>query len=231
MKPEAVNMFASELALETLSVPTMFLKNYHKAGLDDIQLLIIVHLLTIDANKNIDQILTELNNRMTCSKDQIKERLALLIEKNIVSIAGKLQSNILVSLFYTSWQQDKMPMSEIAVTYDEVASLYTTFEQEFGRLLTPMEGEQIKEWVEKDNFEYSLIKGALKRSVMRGVLNFKYIDSILREWKRKSFRTINEVITFEEKFKAKENQTKDNQKTGRRNQLNLNDKYKDIYMG
>ncbi|AEF94057.1 primosome, DnaD subunit [Desulfotomaculum nigrificans CO-1-SRB] len=83
-----------------------------------------------------------------------------------------------------------------------------TFENEFGRLLSPMEVEQIIAWLEEHQVE--LIFEALRQAVMRGKHNFKYIGSILLEWKKNNLKTLEEVNEYQRRFK--ENRAKQNQR-------------------
>ncbi|SHK89089.1 DnaD domain protein [Desulforamulus aeronauticus] len=73
-----------------------------------------------------------------------------------------------------------------------------TFENEFGRLLSPMEIEHILSWV--DEYEMELILEALRQAVIRGKHNIKYISSILREWHKNNIRTVREVEAHQRQF-------------------------------
>jgi DNA replication protein len=66
----------------------------------------------------------------------------------------------------------------------EQKSLYTIFEEEFGRPLSPLECETLAIWQDQDQHDAILIKHALKEAVLSGKLSFRYIDRILFEWKR-----------------------------------------------
>lgn len=64
-------------------------------------------------------------------------------------------------------------------------SLYALFEDEFGRPLSPLEGETLSIWMDQDHHDAEMIRLALREAVLSGKLNFRYIDRILFEWKRK----------------------------------------------
>jgi len=53
-------------------------------------------------------------------------------------------------------------------------NLYSIFENEFGRPLSPMEVEQINLWSTK--LSSNMVLEALRKAVMMGKHNFKYID-------------------------------------------------------
>ena len=71
-------------------------------------------------------------------------------------------------------------------------SIYNTFEQEFGRSLSPMEKEFINEWKENSISEESIVL-ALKESIFNGVRSFRYIDKILQTWNKEESKTQSET--------------------------------------
>lgn len=65
----------------------------------------------------------------------------------------------------------------------EEINVYYTIEQEFNRLLTPMEKEIINDWLKTRKAE--TIIQAIKESVYNGVTNsLRYIDKILKTWEQ-----------------------------------------------
>ena len=61
----------------------------------------------------------------------------------------------------------------------EERNLFTIFEKEFGRPLSPMELETISGWVDADRYPDELILLALKEAVFAGKLHFRYKFIIL----------------------------------------------------
>ncbi|HBT19998.1 MAG TPA: hypothetical protein DEA47_01305 [Peptococcaceae bacterium] len=105
------------------------------------------------------------------------------------------------------------------------ARLYRCFEKEFGRPLSPIESSQILEWLYGEGYSEELILEALKRAVLRGIINFKYIDSILKGWAKNNLRTSREVSAYEENFSQSQQK-----KNLNKNASKLKRKYEDIYM-
>src|SRR5699024_1293573 len=87
-------------------------------------------------------------------------------------------------------------------------TVFLLFEQEFGRPLSPFEIEMINAWLDQDQIVPSLIKAALRESVLMGKLNFKYIDRILREWKKKGIHTVEEARAASKSFRQNQKQKK-----------------------
>lgn len=71
-------------------------------------------------------------------------------------------------------------------------NLYQVFEQEFGRILSPIEYEIINSWL-NDKVNEDLITAALKEATFNGVKNLRYIDKILYDWKQKGYQKVNDI--------------------------------------
>jgi DnaD and phage-associated domain len=74
---------------------------------------------------------------------------------------------------------------------DEGKHLFYLFENEFGRPVTPLEVDQINAWLTESGPD--LTREALRRAVLQGKLNFRYIDRILLGWQKQNLRTLREV--------------------------------------
>ncbi|WP_019910033.1 DnaD domain protein [Paenibacillus sp. HW567] len=83
----------------------------------------------------------------------------------------------------------------------ESRSLFSIFEKEFGRPLSPMECETISGWVDQDRYPEELILLALKESVFAGKIHFRYIDRILLEWARNRVKNAQDVKAYTQKFR------------------------------
>lgn len=88
----------------------------------------------------------------------------------------------------------------------ERTDIVTAFEKEFARLFSPIEIEEIEDW--ENTYPSILILEALKRAVLGGKLNFKYINSILVEWKKNHIQTSQEIERYEEDFRKRRERNK-----------------------
>ena len=71
--------------------------------------------------------------------------------------------------------------------------LVETFQQELGRLLTPFEIEDLTKTVQDDRTNPDLVKAALREAVFNGKANWKYIQAILRNWRKEGITTLAQV--------------------------------------
>lgn len=82
-------------------------------------------------------------------------------------------------------------------------NIYEFIEENFGRTLTPIEYEKISMW--EDN---ELTRHAIKEAVLNGAYSFKYIDTILENYKKNNILTVQQAQEKEKKFKDNQNKYK-----------------------
>lgn len=239
--------YAADLITEgSLSIPYMLLRNYSQLGMTETELVLLLHIMAFKQTKGDPYPLPEeLAKRMSIDVLAVKGTIASLIEKKMLNVERVFDSrsgewaNIftfdkLFDKLAELWAFEKARQVENinAGTVDKtLGQLYQAFEKEFGRLLTPMESSQIAEWYRGDNFSPELILEALKRAVLRGIFNFKYIDSILRDWSRNKISTAKQANEYERNFQK--HRFSDNQKQNFESDLKKppkKDKYKDLYL-
>src|SRR5690606_13024812 len=80
--------------------------------------------------------------------------------------------------------------------------IFSLFEQEFGRFLSPMECESITMWLDEDGHSAEIIRAALKEAVLAQKISLRYIDRILFEWKKKNVKTLSDVERQTKSFRT-----------------------------
>ena len=88
-------------------------------------------------------------------------------------------------------------IEENSIEYNN-SSIYEFVEKNFGRTLSPLEYEQIREW--EDN---ELTRHAIKQAVLNAKYNLKYINSILNSYEKNNIKTVQQALEEEENFKNK----------------------------
>lgn len=174
-----------------LTIPGYVVKYYSKLDLEGLSFILLIYFINQKGNIlfDINKISSDLNQNSSTILDKINE----LNEKNYISIEmnkvnGIIEEYISVELFYNKIN------SLILDTKGEKKNndIFSLFEQEFGRTLSPMEYESINNWLE-NNINEELIKLALKESVLSGVHNFRYVDKILFDWTKKGYKNASDV--------------------------------------
>lgn len=219
--------FGSDLVLEGFtSVPNILLKVYSKIGITDFQMMLLIQMIRMNAEEREFYPSPEaLGEYMQSEPSKIKMEINELIEKEIISVSEFYDSGknvvfkgydfdplfLKISDIWAVIRAGEIKESERHIKKDgngydfmknmydiKTAELISVFEKEFGRALSPMEAEQISQWA--DEMEAPLVIEALKRAVLGGKHNFKYINSILLEWKKNNLRTLESIAEYDAEF-------------------------------
>ena len=174
-------------------VPSFFVRNYKLFGIDAERAFMLVYLINLkepivcdyqrfasDLNKSVNEIMNDINEL------SLNKLIQIDIKKNS---SMKLEEYISLDLFY-----NKIFMQLIDVVPEEESSenIYSVFEKEFGRTLSPIEFELINGWIEC-NYKEEIILAALKEAIFSGACNFRYIDRILFEWNKKGIDSLDKI--------------------------------------
>lgn len=89
-----------------------------------------------------------------------------------------------------------------AISQNVLKDLVETFQQELGRLLTPFEIEDLTKTIQDDKTSPELVTVALREAVFNGKASWKYIQAILRNWRREGITTVAQVEAKREEREA-----------------------------
>lgn len=186
-----------------LVIPRIIINNYKKLNITEEELIILIFIIDygVDLEYNPSIFVQELN----IDKYKVLELINSLKEKNILTILIK-KENKKVSSEYISLQPlyDKimnivMDNKEKQIEIDE--NIYSIFENELGRTLSPLEYEKIKEMV--TSYGQELVVEALKEAVYNRANNLRYIETILSEWNKKGHKTKADILKDRENYRRK----------------------------
>lgn len=135
----------------------------------------------------IDRILSNLMNRGYISTEENNGKL-------YTSLHGI--QDLLIKTFLLSIKKEPSTQAK-----SKSKTLYTLFENEFGRPLTYLEMETIRNWLDEE-FSEETIKSALNEAVLARAKNIRYIDKILLEWKQQQERKKEGYSTVNDQYRA-----------------------------
>lgn len=181
---------------DQLNIPTRLLENYKKLDLNEQDVIVIVHIINFQKQNQFLPSFDQIAEHMTINENEVANILKKLRNKGYLLIDQVTGENDLVHEWYSI-----TPLFEILYEVDstkkddikEEGKIFGLFEQEFGRALSPIEIETISYWLDDDNFKPALIKAALREAVLMGKLNFRYIDRILADWKKKGIKSVHDT--------------------------------------
>lgn len=188
---------------------------YSRLGVSDAELIVIIQLeafsqrgesfpsnekiaantnLSVSDVGNLIQRLIERNyltiEQMTDSQDKIGNKYSL--NKLYNALDHYLDQNVLI--------KDKKKDKTVSVVDDlennPLNYLSRKVEVEFGRYLSPIEREEIAQWLSVDHYTPEIIELALREAVLSQAYSLKYIDRVLLNWQRHNLKTTDEVERF-----------------------------------
>lgn len=203
-----------------IHVSSLLLKSYRALNMSDSEYMLMLHIMQFALQEQTALATPEqLAERMGVDQHQVSIWLSALLSKGLLSIEQDDQNDMInerynwdgwyiqASTWYAKWlrEQKKAERSKLdqVVNQQRSQNLFVIFEQEFGRLLSPMEYETIHGWLEQDRYDEGLILHALKEAVFAGKLSFRYIDRILIEWTRHRITTAEQAKLHAQKFYQK----------------------------
>ena len=174
-----------------LVAETIFIKEALKENLSLNEFLLLLYFdNSFDLVFDIKVVAKTLN----MSEEQVLEAYSSLMKKKLIKVKaeedgyGKVIEKVCLDNFYNEIKTD-VKNSEIESSKEDIFSI---FESNFGRSLSPMDYEIINAWIDK-GFSEELVIAALNEAVYNGVPNLRYIDKVLYEWNRKGYKTVDDV--------------------------------------
>lgn len=182
-----------------VTISQLFFSYYKMIDVKDEEAIILLHLIAYGEAGNHFPTPQNLVDKTYFDENKVVGILQRLLQKGFVQIEQQIDEqgvrneyydfqclwNLLLD--YAEHEQNKEEDQHVKV---EEGNIYKLFEQEFGRLLSPMEYETIGMWFDQDQHSPSLIRLALKEAVLAQKLSLRYIDRILFEWKKKNIKTV-----------------------------------------
>ena len=183
-------------------IPKILFKNYKKLNITEEELIILIDIINLG-----DKIVYDPNifiNDLDMDKYKVMQNLNNLSEKNLITIkVSKNDLGLSEEYIYVDVLYNKLFNLLLDSKVDKRSvntDLFSLFESELGRTISPMECEIIKEWL-NDNYSEELIKEALKEAIYNNVRSLKYIDRILYTWKTKGIKTKEDIINDKRKYR------------------------------
>ncbi|MBB6674084.1 DnaD domain-containing protein [Cohnella nanjingensis] len=209
-----------------VSVPYALLRSYRALKLTDTDCMLLLQLLAFrQLEQNDFPTMEQLQERLGAGAATIGQTLQNLMRMGLVNIdevtdpvsGVRAERYNLSGLFHrigTLLAGGELPLragpadasapkdASRPVVVRAHVTLFGTFEQEFGRPLTPMEIETINGWLDQDRYPEELVLFALKESVFAGKLHFRYIDRILLEWSRNRVQSVEDARAHAQRFRV-----------------------------
>lgn len=200
------------LKARPIMIPRYLFKNYKRLNITEEELIILIYI--IDLGNKVEYNPIYLSKELDMDKYKVMELINNLVEKKIVTMIVEKNSDnksgeyISLDLFYIKIFNLLIDSNREEEKTTDNSDIFSIFESEFGRTISPMEIEIIKGWT-TDGLTHDLIIEALKEATYNGVSNLRYIDKILYEWKKKGFKTKDDIVKDKDNYRNTKKDKKD----------------------
>ncbi len=194
-----------------VTIPQLFFQHYKNLNIDEVEAMLVMHMIAYQSEGNNFPTPSDFTKRMNLTENEISKILQRLMQRGFLKIKqSKDSKGVLFETFslVPMWRrilEQIMVATEVQTSVVKIETdgeIFSLFEQEFGRLLSPMECETITMWIDEDKHSSEIIKAALKEAVIAQKVSLRYIDRILFEWKKKNVKTLQDVDKQTQSFRT-----------------------------
>lgn len=218
-------------------VPNIIFNKYSQLDLSSDELVVIMYLLSRISQQREVRDMDTFSRNLGWDMTRVMTVLNQLTEKNYLTIElkqnedGKQTDHYslrplfdqLDNLYYQ--EEEKQNIDLFAASsggQSNTTDIVQVFEQEFGRVLSPLELETLNQWIHQDHYSEDLIKLALKEAVIRNANSINYIDKILLNWQKANIKTVAEAkMQIEQRQYQHQPKEQNGQNTIRKSPLNF----------
>ncbi len=189
-----------------VTFPRTLLLNYKKIGLSEKDTLFLIYIIN---EKNLVFNPEKIGKDLNLSLEEVLEVISLLTGKDLIEIKMVKENNIHQEYLCLDKLYKKLALTVIneeSNNEEEKSEIFSIFEKEFGRTLSPSEYTILEKLLEEYGEE--LVSCALNEAVYNGVRNFRYIDHILAEWHQKGIKNKDDVEKDKREFKKTKKEAK-----------------------
>jgi DNA replication protein len=214
------------LASGDTSVNRFLLHHYRETGMTNEEFLVYLQFTSLSVDTNVEPITEEIGKLLGRQPAEVFQTFENMRAKGLVTYQNQRDGSgrVTTRMDFTPLlhkvlslptngtagaAQSVVPSDATEESGSNVrADIFSMVEKEFGRPLTPIELEEIKNWFDVDHYQPDLIKLALQEAVLYQSLSLRYISTILATWQRKNYRTVQEVRSNQQnrtKYKQTQN--------------------------
>ena len=174
------SMLKSLVSSKCINFERLLVLKAKELGLDgnECHILLLIYALKEASVRLITPAMLQ-NYSLLSTHDLNKVLQSLLSKKFIYNRSGAISLNHL---------EERLLQEKNEEEPEEAISLVSIFEEQFGRALSPIELNILREWKAR-HYHGELIVKALKEAVKSQVLNFRYIEGILHNWAKNGVKT------------------------------------------
>lgn len=179
-----------------LVLPAALLFNYHKIfqSADDFLVWQFLYFQNTNAKEEIAP--SEIAKSIGKTITEVNRSISRLMESQLLSFEVNHDSGMTFDASPAFQQLDRIldeKLEEPLSNTNALEALVDDFQKELGRFLSPFELEDLEKTVKEDDTDPALIREALREAVFNNKTSWKYINAILRNWRRDGITTVRQV--------------------------------------
>lgn len=204
---------AQWLSTNQVIFPSYLFKIYKQLNLSDQEFLVLLHIMNFHQTGNDYAPPSEVASMMDIDTEKCRQIIHQLVQKGVLNIVTAYDARQNYREYYeftALYKKMATIFTKNAMTEEQQSTadnLYAIFEQQFNRMIKPMEAEVLSKWIDEDNYPPDLIKLALKEAVISSALSFRYIDKILANWHASGITSVQQASKQIDKFHHKKSNT------------------------
>lgn len=179
----------------------LILKNYSKLGMTEKDLVIYL-VLSMYAQKGVQfPMAKDIASDTGMDEASIYTIIQGLIKLGIIELKTVIENHQQKDIYSLTpiyqrlnnllEQENKSQKKQKLMSDTE--ELFKKIEVEFGRPISPIEQEQVHQWIDGDHYSIELIDLALKEAVLNQAYSLKYMDRILISWEKSNIKTAEQL--------------------------------------
>ncbi len=194
-----------------VNISQLFFHHYKSLGIKDLDAMLIMHMTAYKSAENHFPTPSDFSGRMNLTENEVSMVLQRLMQHGFLQIGQSEDANGVLHETFSLQPLWNRLVDQISIAANEAekeshknaeGEIFSLFEQEFGRFLSPMECESITMWLDEDGHTVDIIRAALKEAVLAQKISLRYIDRILFEWKKKNVKTLSDVERQTKSFRT-----------------------------
>ena len=194
-------LFDSFVDSGNTSISNLILQNYHRLGMTEKDLVVYLALSMYAQQGNTFPMAKDLANNTGMDEASIYTIIQGLIKLGIIELKTVMDHHQQRDIYALTpiFHRIKNLLSQENVSnkqnklMSDTEELFKKIEVEFGRPISPIEQEQIHQWINDDHYSIELIDLALREAVLNQAYSLKYMDRILISWEKSNIKSAEQL--------------------------------------
>lgn len=201
MKEKVINLIKNS----NIMVPKLLLCNYRELNINEKELILLIYLIN---EKDLTFNPKEISKELNIDLEELMNLFESVINKGLIKLDNKKINGVRTEIINLDEVYIKLSHLVIIEEEKKESTIYDSFEEKFGRTLSPMEYAIIGGWLDL-NYSEEIIILALEEAIYNGVYKLNYIDKILYEWNKKGIKNKEDKLKNDTEFKTKKVEKKE----------------------